>query len=204
MKKSYLIILLVFVFYVIISAEIVILPDVMRPHVIRATQDKIYIADGFSILIYSAKDYKFLAKFGKQGEGPGEFKGWPDIWISGEYIIVDDQFRILWFSKDGKYLKEKRAPQQHTVIPIKDHYFALKRLYDYTPGKGKTVFYIVVLDQELKLKKTIYERFMRSHLNESKLVKQDYQMVTPYFGIDTDGEKIYIADSSKGFYMKRS
>lgn len=201
MKKRYLIIFLLVFLNLIITAEVVTLPDVLQSHDIRVAQDKIYIADHYNILIYSAVDYKLLAKIGKKGEGPGEFKRWPDIWVLGEYIIVDDQSKILWFSKDGKYLKEKRVPLQHTVLPIKDHFFALKRLYEYTPGKDRVVFYIVILDKELKQKKTIYERFIRESKSESKLVKQDIQMVSPHFSVDTDGENIYVADSSKGFYI---
>lgn len=201
MKKNGLIVFFLFFLSLIITAEVVTLPDVMRPHDIRVTQEKIYIADGYNILIYSAVDYKLLTKFGKKGEGPGEFKFRPSIRVLDEYILDDDQGRILWFSKDGKYLKEKRIHRDITPIPIKDHFFALKRLFDYTPGKGKVIYYIVILDKELKPKKTIYERFIRKMEDESKLVKKDVQMVIPPFGVDTDGENIYIADSSKGFYI---
>ncbi len=199
MKKSSLIFLSAVIFNFILKAEVVPFPDLMRPDRIRVDKNSIYITDMHAILVYSAKDFKLQTKFGRQGEGPGEFMGWPRIRVLHDAIVVDDAGRILYFSKDGRYIKERKIPRDITLIPIKDHFFAINRVYDYKAGKQTKN--IEILDDEFKKVKTIYVRFVRKFEYESKVVKKDIQMVTPYFGVDTDGENIYIADSSKGFYI---
>jgi hypothetical protein len=171
----------------------------MRPHDINVDKNSIYITDMRTILIFSAKDFTLRTKFGRQGEGPGEFMGWPRIRVLDDAIVVDDPGRILWFSKDGRYIRERKIPREITLTPIKDHFFAINRVYDYKTGKQTKD--IELFDNEFKKVKTIYVRFVRKFEYESKLIKKDIQMVIPYSGVDTDGENIYIADSSKGFYI---
>jgi hypothetical protein len=171
----------------------------MRPHEINVDKNSIYITDMRTILVYSAKDFTLQTKFGRQGEGPGEFMGWPHIRVLDDAIVVDDPGRILYFKKDGSYVKERKIPREITLFPIKDHFFALNRVFDNEAGKETRN--IEIFDKDFKRTKTIYVRFVRKFEYESTVVKKDIQMVIPYFGVDTDGENIYIADSSKGFYI---
>ena len=50
------------------------LPEVMRAGWIGIHKDKIFITDLNTIHIYSLNTYRHIKKFGKEGEGPGEFK----------------------------------------------------------------------------------------------------------------------------------
>ena len=199
MKKSNLIILLFVFFSFILKAEVVPFPGLMRPDSISVDNDSIYITEMRTIRIYSVKDFKLQTKFGRKGEGPGEFMGWPRIRGLGDAIVVDDPGRILYFKKDGSYIKERKIPREISLFPIKDHFFAFNRVFDNEAGKETSN--IEIFDKNFKRTKTIYVRFVRKFEYESKVVKKDIQMVTPYFGVDTDGENIYIADSSKGFYI---
>ena len=51
-----------------------VLPELQRPNMVLADSKQLYVADGASVLIYSLKDLKLRKKFGRKGEGPGEFK----------------------------------------------------------------------------------------------------------------------------------
>jgi hypothetical protein len=48
---------------------------------------------------------KFLYSFGKRGEGPGEYKFVFNFFLEGKYVIVPDQGRIHYFTKEGKFVK---------------------------------------------------------------------------------------------------
>lgn len=199
MKKNIIFVFILLAFGLIIKAEVIPFPDLMRPHAICVDENRVYISDMRTILIYSIKDFTLLAKFGKKGEGPGEFMGWPFIRVTDNFILVEDPGRVLWFSKDGKYIKERKIPRSIRPMPIKDHFLAINYVFDDKAGKESRN--IEIFDKDFNRKKIIYKRFVRNFQTESKVIKKDYQMVTPYFAVDTDGENIYIADSSKGFYI---
>ncbi len=48
---------------------------------------------------------KFLVKFGKKGEGPGEVKSQSSVFVAGNKIILGEYGRLHYFSNDGSYLK---------------------------------------------------------------------------------------------------
>ena len=57
--------------------KIVNLSQLARPAILVADYEKLYILEKTTIYIYSAKDYKLIKKFGREGEGPKEFKTQP-------------------------------------------------------------------------------------------------------------------------------
>jgi hypothetical protein len=56
------------------SMDGVRLEGLMKPNAIFVENGFIYITEGAIINVYSEKDFKFIRKFGKLGEGPKEFK----------------------------------------------------------------------------------------------------------------------------------
>jgi hypothetical protein len=50
-------------------------------------------------------DGKFIASFGKRGEGPGEVKSQRRVFAGSDGFIVVDYFKLHYFSKQGKHLK---------------------------------------------------------------------------------------------------
>lgn len=114
MKKGVicLIILLVTPFH-ISAAKVVPMPNHLKPFRIRVHGGQIFIAEGPEIFIYSAKDFTLQTKFGKAGEGPREFKLLPEfapeLDIREDSILVSSIGKISFFTRDGKYLTEKKA-----------------------------------------------------------------------------------------------
>ncbi|UCH97828.1 MAG: 6-bladed beta-propeller, partial [Candidatus Aminicenantes bacterium] len=51
---------------------------------------------------------KFVASFGKKGEGPGEVRSQRNIFAGEGKFIIMDYFQIHYFLKNGKYLKTVR------------------------------------------------------------------------------------------------
>ena len=58
--------------------KIIPLPDLIQPHTMVVDKDQLFIRDsGSSIFIYSLSNFSLIKKFGKQGQGPGEFHDSP-------------------------------------------------------------------------------------------------------------------------------
>ena len=57
-----------------LAAQVVPLPVLINPDSITVDNHQIYITDKETIYIFSVVDFKLKTKFGKEGEGPKEFK----------------------------------------------------------------------------------------------------------------------------------
>jgi len=98
--------------------KIVSMSELINPesfsHPINVENDKIFITDGIKVLVYSSKDFKLINSIGKPGEGPGEFLGYDQgrlvtSSLTSENIVVSSMNKMTFFSKDGKFLNEKKT-----------------------------------------------------------------------------------------------
>ena len=93
------------------AAQIVPL-DLFKPFRIRCDGERIFIGQEAVIYVYSAADYKLLTKFGKAGEGPQEFKLFPefspDFDVHADTLVAFSIGKVSFFSKEGKFLDEKK------------------------------------------------------------------------------------------------
>ena len=97
MRKITFILLVIFMSSFILETRIVHLEEILKPVTINLDKDQIYITEGASIYIYSLKDFKFVKKFGKEGEGPHEFKIIPQL-----PLIINVQTDKLLVNSLGK------------------------------------------------------------------------------------------------------
>jgi hypothetical protein len=109
------------------GAQIVPVPGLINPDEIKIDDRQIYFVDGITIHIYSLKDFKFIKKFGKEGEGPQEFLKHPQIAltvdVSTDSITVNGMARLSYFTKDGDFEKAVKTPWQHgRFIPFGDFF----------------------------------------------------------------------------------
>ena len=126
MKKMKILIIILSIASFIGAEKVVELPDLVNPKTIAVEGNQMYITELDSIFLYSLTDFKLQKKFGGRGEGPGEFRVNPvrniTISILPDSILVDSIGRITYFSRDGKYLKEMKAPIFGGVIPLGKKY----------------------------------------------------------------------------------
>ena len=74
--------------------------------------------------IYSLEDLKLKKKFGKDGEGPKEFKRRANITLTSKYLLVNSIARVTFFTKEGEYIKEVNTKTVNLgpFLPIGDNY----------------------------------------------------------------------------------
>lgn len=112
MRKITFLLLVIFMSSFILATRIVPIEEILKPVTINLDNDRIYITEGASIYIYSLKDFKFVKKFGKEGEGPREFKLIPQlpliINVQTDKILVNSLGKISRFTKDGQFIDEEK------------------------------------------------------------------------------------------------
>lgn len=115
----------------VFSREQRALPGVFEPEMMTIADNELYIAEGPNILVYSLRDLSLSRKFGRQGEGPGEFKP-ADYWyntvtVLPDHILVDGFDKLVYFSKDGRLLREAKKPiGLSRMVPIGNCFAAVK------------------------------------------------------------------------------
>jgi hypothetical protein len=119
-KKTTLLLLLTIIVPLVLPGKVVPLPGIINPESIAIDGEKAFITEKASVYIFSLKDFKLLNTFGRKGEGPSEFKVAPGIplklYIQPDYLLIDSMGKISIFSKEGKFIKEKR-----TSFPLSDY-----------------------------------------------------------------------------------
>jgi hypothetical protein len=112
MRKITFLLLVIFMSSFILAIKIIPIQEILKPVTINLDNDQIYITEGASIYIYSLKDFKFVKKFGKEGEGPQEFKLIPllplIINVQTDKILVNSLGKISRFTKDGQFIDEEK------------------------------------------------------------------------------------------------
>lgn len=186
-KKSLIIILFLFLFTAVHARQIVKISEAFKPTQLYVTNNRMYIVDGFTILIYSLKDFKLIKKIGKEGEGPREFKNaiyW--IYFRGEQMIVNSMAKISYFSLEGEFIKEKRAfsgSRAGDFCPIGNQFVAIQFLTE-----KQTFFETVnIYDSNLKKIKEIYR--VKEDFQPGKYMKTYSEPKT----FTIHGDKIYVS-----------
>jgi hypothetical protein len=119
---------------VIMAEKVAILTDIQAPGDINIDDERIYITQQATIFIYSLKDYTLIKKFGKKGEGPGEFKLSADnivfLTMEPNRLLINSVGRISYFSKTGEYLSERVNHAGLWLRPLGKKFVGMKRVYD--------------------------------------------------------------------------
>jgi hypothetical protein len=95
------------------AEKVATLQEINKPWTFFVDQDRFYISETVSVYIYSLKDFKLIKKFGRRGEGPGEFtvvnKIGVNIQPDYDKIQVTDAVKSAFFTKSGKLIKELKG-----------------------------------------------------------------------------------------------
>ncbi len=147
MRKTNLVILLLLLANLVFATKIVPLPEIIKPDLIKVDGDDMVIAEKASISIYSLKNFKLIKKFGKEGEGPQEFKlimGFfgLNISIHPEYIIINSVGKISYFTRKGEFIKEKKISSVSRMTPFQDKFVETHTQFDQKSGVPTLAFNI--------------------------------------------------------------
>ena len=157
MKCVYSLLLTIFLLGPAYSGQVLSLPEISKPQRLYIDSNQAYITEGATVFIYSLKSGSLQTRFGKRGEGPGEFKE------SGEGLIlhfrpdrlqVISSGRLSSFSREGEFIGEEIVSN-----PRRFEFQSLENRYVGTaihPEKGRVFFTVNLFDNNLKKIKEIY------------------------------------------------
>jgi len=197
MKKIILILTLLTIPSLVFSTHTTLLPELLRPAKIEVGNDQIYIVEDATIYVYSLKDLKLKTKFGKKGEGPGEFPigrhfniNMINIIPQENRVIVNSRNKIIFFDKEGLFLSEKKTLQGFgsRILPFGNNYIGTQ----FTGFRqGEPALAINIYDEDLNKLKEIFKvpvNFGGMMGNSNKKINE----FSSVFGYDTGNNKIYL------------
>lgn len=139
----------------VLNGEMVsVLEELEKPTIIALDEQQLYVTDKTTVHIYSLKDYKYVKKFGRSGEGPQEFRAMAYVIPQKDRLLIWSPGKISYYSKDGVFQSEKRTkgalggalfkPLNNNFVGLsqhrgKDGIFTVLNLYDQELNKIKEV-----------------------------------------------------------------
>ncbi|MEN8154787.1 MAG: 6-bladed beta-propeller [Acidobacteriota bacterium] len=162
MRKGFFLLIFSTIFLLNLSGEkIVKMSDLNNPATIIVDGGQILIAEFPTIYVYSQKDYSFITKFGKKGDGPREFSQYTRIQKdpkNPDKIVIGSHMKMSYYTRDGKFISEKRPKtggRGNIYKPFGDKFVSYS---GYQDKEKKTVFQTVELyNSDLKKIKRVYE-----------------------------------------------
>jgi hypothetical protein len=203
MKIFTLLILILIIPFITFSAKIGSLTEVFKPDNITISNDKLFIVEGATISVYSLKDLSLKSKFGRKGEGPGELKILPGMYLNRvtvcpEFILVESIDKISFFSIQGKFLNElkKNSMQMMKTTPVGKNFVTEKLMQ----GKDGTTLItgVLLLNSELKEIKQLYSQ---KYIQQGRPPSISMQMVMDFANFRVFNDQIFIERSPQGFFI---
>ena len=158
MNKLCFLVLVIFLSVSVSAEKVAAFPDFRNPDQLYLDDNRIYMVDDAFIYIYSLKDYSFIKKFGKRGEGPEEFRlnadETPALFIYGDLLQVNSNGRVSFFTKDGEFKQILTTIEGSIFQKIGNSYVGWKRTYDNNVQYDMTNLY----DSNFKKIKEIFRR----------------------------------------------
>ncbi len=176
------------------------LSELMRPSAIVLLKEKVYIVDGTQVHYYSLSDLSYLGKFGRKGEGPGEFittMNYPARITGGDNcIIVESINKLSYFSYDGKFIKDVKKPPLLTNIKVAGKNMVGRSIVHSTTAISRST--VSLYDGNLKKIKDLYSQdFAEQNLKGKRWINlgQDFLVFT------VGNDKIFVERSPEGLLI---
>jgi hypothetical protein len=136
----------------VFGKKVATFPQMNRPNDVIIDGDCLFISDCPSVYIYSFKDgdIQLKKKFGKEGNGPGEFKKVSasfKINVQPGYIFVNARRKIAYFTRTGEFIREKNtAAAGYSFFALNDKIIGRKVV----PDNNKLYMTIKMFNSDLK------------------------------------------------------
>jgi hypothetical protein len=148
---------MVFLLGPVYSGQAHSLSEISKPQRIYIDSNQVFITEGATIYIYSLKHFKLQNKFGKRGEGPGEFKESGEgiyLIFKPEHLQVISSGRLSTFSREGRFIREETIsnPRRFEFQSLGDRYVGTAIHAE----KGRVFFIVNLFDKNFNKLKEIY------------------------------------------------
>jgi hypothetical protein len=206
MKKYILLLLVLFITNVVFAVKVVDLPGLLQPDFLYVDGDDFILIERstHSIHVYSLKTLELKYKLGSKGEGPAEFKQPPTIQaVTPDYILACDWTKGIWFSREGKLIKEETFPSSglREITPIKENYVAEDMIRN--PQSADIGIAAVLVNSKFKKIKELArcEKVFRIQFAHQTIESRKFDLFVYHVSYKVYDDKIFWANGQKGFYF---
>jgi hypothetical protein len=143
------------------AQKTVVLPELQKPHQLAVDGNDLYIFDeaDYSLHVYTISPFALKLKFGRNGDGPHDFKYLPFVCAQPESLTCTDFTKIIWYSKKGEVLKVMEFSElkdfdlnsEMLLIPVKEHFLRI------TADHDQMKRHVDLLDSKFETIKSLYE-----------------------------------------------
>jgi hypothetical protein len=178
--------------------KVVELSELTKPDMVLARHDRLFVLERTSVYIYSLKDFQLIRKFGREGEGPQEFRArrfGPPMTLSFYYdnLVVNSDNKLSYFSLKGDFLREEKTPPNTVFYKVKNGYLGIGSAID---GDNGVYISFRLFDNKFSSPKMLYQTEINvGQLNEFKLPMNALN----YFPIN--GDYIFVVNGKQGFVI---
>ena len=189
------------------------LPDLVNPTGIHIAGGRIFITEESSIAVYSAENFKLLKKFGRQGEGPGEFKHPPFVIPQSDCLLILNLDRVFLYSWEGELLEERKIPLNYNywafpLLPVGNNWIG----FPMEPIEGGGFGHIGRLYNDnfqsiTKVYDAVPSLFppppppRRPGETSRSFPKQDLEAIPDCIDVFVAEDKFLVTDTRKGFFI---
>lgn len=159
MKKICWILVLIVLTSPVFAERVTIFKDLAKPAGFYLDNDHFYIIEFPHIYVYSLKDYSLIKKFGEKGEGPGCFLRYARLHFHSDYIIVQSSTRFSYFTKDWKFIKERKIPITFDRgVTLMGNRFVASHTAPHTDDPKQTDLVVNIYDSNNRKIKEVYRQ----------------------------------------------
>jgi hypothetical protein len=182
---------------VVFAVKIGIVPEVLKPEMIRVHGNELFVVEGAHIFIFSIKDLSLKKKFGKAGEGPGELRIVPNFTVGvtphSDYIFAESIDKVVFYSKEGKLIREiRKFARSAKVLPVGKNFVGKTRVVD---KDNNVTSVLCIFDENMGKKKELFsQRFPQRGIN--------LDAIPDSLNFWVDDDKIFVEESPKGFVIE--
>jgi beta-lactamase regulating signal transducer with metallopeptidase domain len=177
------------------------------------------------IAIYSRSDFSLLAKIGQVGKAAGEFQ----VFGPGRFYLINDQIwamdlrKTIVFSRDGNFQKEMQIPREifaplYPIVPVGDKFVSLTGDWP-DISKGRDRVFGRIYDSDFHMIKEFYGEIpflapppppppppppgqkTEAKVDNVTVAKKEYQAIPDCIDFAVAEDKIFVADTRKGFHI---
>lgn len=178
---------------VLFAAGPAVLPELTHPGSLSVGKKHIYITQGAEIFVYSRPGFRFVKKFGRAGDGPGEFpmvhpRRSVSVRVQGDRLVVNSLNRVSFFTPSGTFIEEiKGKSMTGGYMPVGDKYAATAPKVE----KGEMFYALNLYDAGLNVIKEL--KRVKAPIRASG----GYQLFRQSLRFITIGECIFILSSNQ-------
>lgn len=174
------------------TTKTVVLPELLNPLRIYADDVHFYITEEATVYIYNRKDFTLLKKFGKEGEGPGDFKTNPAFRINPRILpngfLIESMGKTSYFKKDGTMIKEVVHNQGKNNFILGKN-LIISEIQENSAG-DLFLFHFLCTPQFKKIKK------LRRMTLPYNLDKKKFYIVYPFIEFCFFGNKVFMTNGT--------